>query len=725
MRSRWRSLPAGSIRLLGLSGLAVLAMLAAAAPCAAQGAYRMLIAPFRVERADGGTYLNPFSGGLFQPRIGLRDADRDGLPDLFTLNPDNRLRYYHNEGGLGFRRVWPSPYDDLPLRKWFRFADLDGDGDDDILTSAALAQVLLYRNIGSQSDPRFAEAPDTLRGADGTAISIQQETVPSLVDIDGNGTLDFLAGNPTDGTITFYRNTGTRTDPRFTFVTSRFMEISVISPGATKRRDDGDAGVISGGAVGADDDASSTTQRHGASVLGFGDIDGDADLDLLFGDLFTRKLLLFRNSGSPTDPRFSMSDLDTAFRPNGSDVESEGFNQAEIGDLDRDGDPDVLVSSLHPQSSAQPVILYRNTAPGPAPAMTRQGLDVTSEIDLGTYSSLAPIDDADRHGVLVGTIDGAVVYFATRVEGSATIWKEQGRAILPGIFQVAPAAGDLDGDGHAEIVIGDAEGYLRLYRYQGNVLAQSPWQLDTFKVGQYSSPTLVDLDRDGDLDLFLGGGNGRFVYFENIGTPTAPLFERKTPPEPFNTLDVDNDAAPRFADLDGDGDPDAIVGGRTSSGLGASVDTVRFLLNEGGRFQESPAFPRLLAVRSPVPMLMSAPEGRFLILGNQAGGLAAFTFPTPSGVEREGTACGISGGARLELPSMLRSGEPLPVSWLLPRGEGNLLLMDLLGREAARLHLAGPEGQGTFRLPGLGPGLYFYRLEGAGAERSGRIVVTW
>lgn len=669
--------------------------------------YTMRIAPFRVERTTGEAFRNPFSGGLFQPRIGIRDADHDGFPDLFTLNPDNQLRYYRNLGGLAFQRISPSPYDALNLRKWFRFADLNGDGADEILTSATLSQVLVYWNHGTAASPSFASTPDTLRGADGTPIVIQPETVPSLIDIDGNSTLDFFVGNPSDGTITFYRNTGTPTEPRFVYVTSLFMGISVISPGKIVKQ--------------GDESAPHAVAMHGASVLGFGDIDQDGDLDILYGDLFTRKLLFFRNTGSAAIPQFSMSTLDTAFRPNGSDVESEGFNQAEVGDLDADGDPDVFVSSLHPQASAQPIILYLNTAPGMNPAMIRQPGDPTSEIDLGTYSAPAAIEDADHHGILIGSIDGTVTYFESTLDAGRTVWKERSQTLLPGIFQVAPATADLDADGQAEIVIGDAEGYLRLYHYQGSTLVQKTWQLDTFKLGQYSSPTLVDLDRDGDYDLFIGGGNGRFVYFENIGTSTTPIFERKTPPQPFDTLDVDNDSAPRFFDLDGDGRPDAIVGGRTSSGVGASVDTVRFYLNRNGQFLPSPDYPPLLAVRSPVPLPLTIPEGTFLFLGNQAGGIAAFQIQRPASVESEAadTRWSIQVGTTIAAGS----GEALPISWNFPTAGSMFLLCDAIGREVMRISLMESRGSRAITLPPLSTGIYFYRIIGTTLPFSGRVAV--
>ena len=72
--------------------------------------------------------------------------------------------------------------------------------------------------------------------------------------------------------------------------------------------------------------------------------------------------------------------------------------------------------------------------------------------------------------------------------------------------------------------------------------------------------SLADIDNDGDLDLFYGGGDaGSIVYFENIGDVHNPVFELRYEEFPGltnmtyygGTVDVD------FADLDADGDLDA------------------------------------------------------------------------------------------------------------------------------------------------------------------------
>ncbi len=130
----------------------------------------------------------------------------------------------------------------------------------------------------------------------------------------------------------------------------------------------------------------------------------------------------------------------------------------------------------------------------------------------------------------------------------------------------SPTFADLDGDGDLDAFVGEFGGNIKYFENTGTSNAPafslstlaSPFGLTD--IGSDSAPTFADLDGDGDLDAIVGEGAGRVRYFENTGTNNAPAFSLSTLASPFGLTDIGFLSKPTFADLDGDGDLDAFVG---------------------------------------------------------------------------------------------------------------------------------------------------------------------
>lgn len=534
-----------ALRVAALLGLAACAGSSAAPPgvaapsAAGTAEWRPVVHPFPVADSTGRDLTLAFLGGFNVPRPQLADLDGDGNLDLTVHEWGGRMLAFRRDGvtadGLPAFALMSWHWAGLDVGEWSRFVDLDGDGDLDLLAEWPFSYLRYFRNDGTSKAPHYVAVPDTLRDGAGVAIFADRQNIPQVGDVDCNGRPDLLIGRVSGVILRYELVEGTAAAPVFRVVDSAWQGLTIITGQGS---------------------------MHGANTMALADPDGDGDLDLIWGDFFEAGLLWFRNQGSCA--AMSLSHEPVRFPP-GDPVLTSGYNAPAFGDVDGDGRTDLVVGVLGGaydpnRTTVANLHYFSRAADGRYIRRTAQLLPV---LDVGSESVPGLVDldgDGDLDLLLGSKIDPVqrstgLVHWLENV-GTARHPAFRQRSPLPiaGSYHMAPTAGDLDGDGHADLLVGGFG--ARVAWYRGNVLVDSA--LVTIPRGSNTTPALGDLDGDGDLDLLVGEASGGLNYYRNDGTRTAPLFVLVS--EQYEGIDVGRRSAPALADLDGDGDLDLLIG---------------------------------------------------------------------------------------------------------------------------------------------------------------------
>ncbi len=254
---------------------------------------------------------------------------------------------------------------------------------------------------------------------------------------------------------------------------------------------------------------------------GWGDFDGDGDLDLLLSGStgVEASTHLFVNQGKQDD----LHRFDALVGP----FHQVLYSTSSFADIDGDGDLDVLVAGS--TTDSWPYVastrLYRLQSLGPVEVVEEHGLP-----DLHSASSAwADLDnDGDMDVVMTGVTSddvGTTVIGYNRGDGTFDAHTD----VLTGIGYGDVAVGDIDGDLDADVVISGASdnGFItQVLRNDGGAFTAVDGNFPTVA---FSSVDLGDYDDDGDLDLVVSGGSvselifeGQLQIWDNIGGSFTP-----------------------------------------------------------------------------------------------------------------------------------------------------------------------------------------------------------
>lgn len=523
---------------------------------------------------NGVTLKEATVGGLSSPQFSEVDLNNDGIQDLYIYDKIGGLSLTYLNGGTPNQvdyRYAPEFEANFPdLVEWVLLRDYNGDGIQDIFaysSTPGIPGIEVYTGFYNENN-QIAFRQNDLQGGQFNIIYypgssgnnnlfVSSVDYPAVDDIDGDGDLDIVTFNVAGGIVELYENQsvekGYGLDSLDFILTDRCWG-KFFESGISKEVDlsnDPDECVLNFRA------SEPRNGVHAGSTLLTLDMDNDGDKEVILGDISFTNLNLVVNGGTPENA--FMIDQDIAFPSNNVPTDIPLFPAAFYLDVNNDGVKDLLTSPNLGNDIGETyevVWFYENTGTNENPIFELRQKDLFTEdmIDYGTGAQPVFVD-YNQDG-LQDLVVGNKSFFVPGGNRNARVflYENVGTATTPkyelknedlfdlnvfsqNAWRFTPTFGDLDGDGDLDALIGEAFGNLF---YAENIAGEGqPFQFSaaTFgfqniDVGQSSRPQIIDMNRDGLLDLVIGERNGNLNYFENTGTVNNPIF----PEEPTNNF---------------------------------------------------------------------------------------------------------------------------------------------------------------------------------------------
>ncbi|CAN5488522.1 hypothetical protein BH10BAC5_BH10BAC5_26530 [soil metagenome] len=654
-----------------------------------------------------GVSMAPFNGGIDNARFQFIDIDNDGLLDLFTYDKDTTLYFYKNIGtpsNANFKLI-TQHYQNLNFKYWFYFVDMDSDGDYDLFTGSDDQKVRYYKNTGTPFTASFNLQISELHTSGDTIIYHEANNVPVFTDIDGDGLVDFFSGQAL-GKITYYKNIGSNSNFNFKFITDFWQNILIISP--------------------------ASDLRHGSNSLEFTTLYGNGKKDLYWGDLFSHGIYEIRNMGTQANPNMVITDStyphNQPFISDGYnstrfyDINNDGKKDLFISSLYPSQNKSNFVYYQNNGTASSPLFQRVTTN-------YLNNIDVGGNSSL----AFVDINNNGLKDLYIGNDYGKIAHYKNTGTSVLPQFTFDTDSIGLGIsgFDFAPAFGDVTGDGLQDLFVGSYR-QDSLYYFKNTGTAANPvftltargTQLGITNIGQDNTPFLADIDADGDLDLFIGNSSGKISFYRNTGSSSNFNFQFVT--NNYLGSSINFQSIPRFYDIDRDGDLDLFVGKQDG--------TITFYRNDGTTQNANFIFVtnnynniNVFGNSCPSFVDIDSDSDGDLFVGNVKGGLYYWENRDIVGVNNISNIIPSSFSLYQNYPNPFNPQTSIRFD-LLRNSKVKLSIFSVTGKVIAvlindELLTAGTK-EIIFDAGNISSGIYYYKLETEGFSESKKMVVV-
>lgn len=457
------------------------------------------------------------------------------------------------------------------LHDWARIRDYNCDGKGDIITYS-LGGMRVFKNVSTPGDPQF-QLVDTLVRSNyvptDANLYITSVDLPDMADIDGDGDLDVVTFSIFGAYVEYHKNLS---QELYETCDSLVFEVANRCWGYFSENfntnainlDDTCTNNVPNPQFGNDVEQltldlynmsplerAEGSRAHAGSTLLLLDLDDNGAQDLILGDISFPYLVALWNDGTPLAGH--MGSQDDFFPSYDTTYNSDIYPSAHYVDVNNDGKRDLLASpnagSLCENFNS--LWYYKNVGTDAAPVFDHQQNNLFQDEMLDFGEGAYPVLFDHNGDGLMDIVVADYGYFAQggNYPSMFAVLENIGTATQPEFALVTrdyeglsnsgigvamhPAFGDLDGDGDKDLIIGDLQG--RMHRYQNistgpvadfQLLAPNITDAGnvTIDVGQFATPFLFDMNGDGLTDLLAGERNGNINYYQNTGSAASPVW---------------------------------------------------------------------------------------------------------------------------------------------------------------------------------------------------------